>query len=112
MSSDVVRQAQSVQSYPLTSQERKLFSTILDVIAKIQPQQRTQVVVPRTLSHDNNGDMDWVLIKDIQMCIRDCNLKPNVFATLRFNQDETADVIVDVCYLSEPVKITIVTVHI
>lgn len=56
--------------------------------------------------------MDWVLIKDIQMCIRDCNLKPNVFATLRFNQDETADVIVDVCYLSEPVKITIVTVHI
>lgn len=86
---------------------RQLRNEVMTAMKTIKPQQRIQVVLPRTLSHDKNGEKDWDLIEEVQLFIRGYNLGPHTFACLRFDRDESSDVTVDVCCLPEHVEIPI-----
>lgn len=84
----------------------QMFKAVREAYNSIQPQERTQLVLPKILSHVQDGEIDWDVVEDVQTYIRGYNLRPNVFATLRFDQDEVNDVIVDMCYLPEHVEMT------
>ena len=73
-----------------------LFGTIKETIKQIKPLERVQVVIPRDYSHPIQDQLDWDAIDELQMTFRGHGLRPNVFMTLRF-EDESSEFIVDIC---------------
>lgn len=76
-------------------------TTLEEVISTIEPNSRVRVVVP--LDYSRNAiinDYNWDSIENIQSDLRGTQLNPNVFATLRFDpENSNSEVIIDICHL-------------
>lgn len=68
--------------------------TLRQVIETITPMERVQVLIPREFSHED-GYRNWDVIEELQMNYRGSDLPPNLFITLRFNQDDEGEIIMD-----------------
>jgi len=77
----------------------------MHVLDEINAGERIRVTIPRNFSHDDNNDSEYDLdnIEDVQMDIRGGRLRPNVFASLRFEEtdesDAVGDVVVDIVHV-------------
>lgn len=84
----------------LTPPASDFSATLRRVVEEIQPGQRVQVLIPRSISHKSEMH-DWDVLENIQMDYRGSTLEPDVFVVLRFDQgDESSLVTVDVCHLN------------
>jgi len=83
------------------SPERELFNTIEFVAGEIKAGERIKLTIPRSYSHDSNGEYNWDHIEEVQMAIRGHMLRPDVFATLRFDRYRSphADVVIDIGHM-------------
>lgn len=74
------------------------YTSLGDVIGKIQQGDRVQVLVPREISHNGPCQRSEEL-EGIQMDFRDSVPNPNIFVVLRYDLiDEAGDVFIDVCH--------------
>lgn len=71
------------------------------ITTEIKAGERIGVKVPRSLSHTAEGELDLDFLDDVQTTVRGDLLRSNVFATLRFGNEKTRDVSVDICAFSE-----------
>lgn len=95
----------TLKPFPITTIQPTIYG-ILPVLTltviEIQPGERFQITVPKEYSHHENGTINWHNIEEIQMNYRGSLLRPNVFVTLRFDQnDEQSEFIVDIGCLAE-----------
>jgi len=84
-------------THPYSAKE--LYRVIVLVLGEINTGERIQVTIPRNYSHCNNkeGSYDWDHIDEVQMDISGGKLRPNIFATLRFTDDDT--VVIDIAHV-------------
>lgn len=84
--------------------ESQLFETIKTQLEEIKPGERVQIYIPKEYSHPllyshDHRFINWDAVEEVQMDIRGSILKPNVIASLRFEDDESRPVIVDIYHV-------------
>lgn len=92
-----------MQSYTLTPDVNEFYDTVRTTIKEIRKGHRVQILVPRSISHEEyegSSSRNWDELEEIQMDFRGSILNPDVFFVLRFDQkDESSDVTIDICHV-------------
>lgn len=80
-----------------------LYYVLETIKDNIKGGERIQVTVPRSYSHDRNGEHDVHALARVQSVVSGGFMsgRANVFATLRYEKYPASDVVVDICCLAD-----------
>ena len=88
-----------MSTFQLSPSADDFYEVLGDIIKDIKPKHRVKVLVPRSVSHEEDY-YNWDELENIQMDCRGSVLDSDVFVVLRFDQkNKSGDVVVDVCHL-------------